>query len=148
MITKLRSQNLRRLSTLPHSEDGVTLVEAIVSTIIFSLAMFTVVPTLTQFQLQAATNENRVNAISVSQQVLDAIRLSDVEELPSSGTHTTLPDGTSTSNILYRGKYYSGTTTFCQNNSLCDTKSRQIIVTVSQNGKSLYTVETLYTKFE
>lgn len=137
-----------RKTKLPRPEDGVTLIEAIIATIMFSLAIFTVVPTLSQFQLQAATNEDRANAVAISQQILDLIRLVDVESLPSSGTYSTLPDNSSTTNMAYRGQAYTASITYCQNSSLCGTKARQIIIQVSQNGNALYSVETLYTKFQ
>lgn len=148
MITMLRSQYLRRLSHLRQSEEGVTLVEAIISTIIFSLAVFTVVPTLTQFQLQAATNESRANAVAISQQILDSIRLIDVQTLPTTGSLTALPNGDLISDISFRNNIYDATVTYCFDSTLCDENTRQIIVQVSQDGKQIYSVETLYTKFE
>jgi type II secretory pathway pseudopilin PulG len=131
-----------------HPDAGITLVEALISAVMFSLAAFVVVPTFTQFQLQAATNEDRSAAVAVSQQVLDAVRRADTATLPSSGSVTTLPDGTSTSSLNYRGESFKATITYCQTSSLCNANSRQVIVQVAQNGRTIYTVETLFTKFE
>ncbi len=152
MKTKtLEYAKLLRHASLNHSEAGVTLVEAIIASMMFSLTVFAVVPTLTQFQLQAATNEDRSAAVAVAQQVLDSIRRTPADALPSSGATTTLPSyvgGGSTSNLPYRGQYYDATITYCQTTSLCDTNSRQVVVQVAQNGRYIYKVETLFTKFE
>lgn len=135
---------LPRILKIPRSsERGLTLVESVVSLLIFFVALAGIVPIFLNYTISTINNEKRTAAIAVSQQVLDGLRQSDIETLPESGTVTL-------ANVPYMGKTYTPTVTYCQNQTYCDVekKSRHIILQVSHNGNPVYEAETVFTKFE
>lgn len=130
------------LWTSRSSEQGLTLVESVVSLLIFFVALAGVVPIFLNYTISTINNEKRTAAIAVSQQVLDGLRQVDVATLPDTNTPITL------SNVSYMGKTYTPTVTYCQNEQYCDTNSRHILLQVSHNGNQVYQAETVFTKFE
>lgn len=124
------------------SEQGLTLVESVVSLLIFFVALAGIVPVFLNYTISTINNEKRTAAIAVSQQVLDGLRRVDVATLPDTSTPITL------SNVNYMGKTYTPTVTYCQNEQYCDTNSRHILLQVSHNGNQVYQAETVFTKFE
>lgn len=130
------------------SEQGLTLVEALVALVILLIALATVVPFFLNNQVSTIRNEIRLGAVSVSQRIMDELRRTDAASLPSSGSATTLPSGGTTTSLNYAGKTYSATITYCQTTTLCDANSRQILVQVFHGGQNVYQVETVYTRLE
>lgn len=130
------------------SDKGLTLVESVVSLLIFFVALAGIVPIFVNYSLAAINNEKRTAAIAISGQVLDELRQSDVAALPSTGTVSSLPSGTSISAITHMGKTYNPTITYCQNTTYCDANSRHIKIEVSQNGRSVYEAETVFTRLQ
>lgn len=130
------------------SEQGLTLVEALVALVILLIALATVVPFFLNNQVSTIRNEIRLGAVSVSQRIMDELRRTDAASLPSSGSVTTLPSGGTTTSLNYAGKTYSATITYCQTTTLCDANSRQILVQVFHGGQNVYQVETVYTRLE
>jgi type II secretory pathway pseudopilin PulG len=144
---------LRRTCPTSHQQ-GLTLVEVIIATIFFGVAVAVVMPGFMNFQTTTISNEGKLGAVAISQQILDQLRRVDPSTLPSAGTSTSMPSGTSTTDMNYLGKQYSAVITYCPSPapnsppSPCDANTRQIQVQVSLYGKPIYTVETLFTKFE
>ncbi len=156
-------------------EAGITLVETMVSLIIFLAVLAGLVPAYVSYRLQSIKNPVRLGAVSVSQQILDEIReVRDVNALPNDGVaKTTATPSTATlpalpalrrntdlTNLTAYGKNYSAEVIYCETtpvNTLkeyCTLNSRYIRVKVYQkfsNGNStnpVYEVSTIYTKFE
>ncbi len=145
---------------------GLSLVEALVGMTIFLIALGFMIPLLANNQLDVINREIDTGAISVSQRILDELRQSLDElpaedwatKLPLSGTKTKLPlpypDGTDISSITELGKKYSANIIYCEvvspatTNLNCDANTRQIKLQVNYNGQTIYTVETVYTKFQ
>lgn len=134
---------LKILCMSRRGEQGLTLVEAVVSLLIFFVALAGIVPVFLNYTISTINNERRTAAIAVSEQVLDGLRRIDV---------TTLPDNSSTpvtlSEIDYMGKTYTPTVTYCQNPEFCGDFSRHITLQVSHNGNEIYQAETVFTQFE
>ena len=67
-------------------EAGITLVETMVSLLIFLAVLAGLVPAYVSYRLQSIKNPVRLGAVSVSQQILDEIReIKDVNALPNDG---------------------------------------------------------------
>lgn len=124
-----------------NSERGLTLVESVVSLLIFFVALAGIVPVFLNYTISTINNEKKTAGIAVSQQVLDEIRQSDAASLPSNGTQTL-------AKVTHLGKEYTPKVTYCQNTTYCDANSRHITIEVDQDGTSVYEAETVFTKFE
>ena len=148
-----------------HKAQGITLVETIVSLLIFMAVLAGLVPAYMSYRLQSIKNPVRLGAVSVSQQVLDEIRqVKDVNTLPDDGlaktTTAPAPRNTDLTNLTAYGKNYSAQVTYCETvpvdkSSYCSLNARYIAVKVFQkfnNGtvstNPVYEVSTIYTKFE
>lgn len=147
-------------------DSGLTLAEALVAMTIFLITLAFMIPLLANNQINTINREIRTGAISVSQRILDEFRQSIdalpaedwATKLPLSGTETKLPlpypSGTDISSITELGKTYSAKIIYCEvvspatTNSICDANTRQIKLQVNYNGQTIYTVETVYTKFQ
>ena len=134
------------------SQTGFSLIESIVSLLIFVITFSLATPLFVAQQKSNITNEIRTGAVSLSQQVLDNLRL-----------ETTLTLGeTNESNITSLGKSYgysqfvcTGKPTVNTDNSVsCDTTvdvsnpMRYILLQVEYNEETIYTVETIYTDIQ
>ncbi|KAI9135009.1 prepilin-type N-terminal cleavage/methylation domain-containing protein [Acaryochloris sp. CCMEE 5410] len=151
---KIYTYLLGHVQSLRHREQGLTLVEAVVSILIFFIAIGGIVPISLNYSLAAIRNEQKTGAIAISQQIMDELRQVDASTLPDGNTtETTLPTGTSgasLADVSFMGKSYSSQITYCQTSSAsyCDANSRHIKIEVFRDGQSIYEVETVYTKFE
>lgn len=152
--SNIYTQFLGQEQSKNQSEKGLTLVEAVVSILIFFVALGGIVPISLNYSLAAIRNEQKTGAIAISQQILDELRQVDASTLPDGNTTaTTLPPGTSGESLVhvpFMGKEYSSQITYCQtaSASYCDANSRHIKIEVFRDGQSIYEVETVYTKFE
>lgn len=147
-------------------DSGLTLAEALVGMTIFLITLAFMIPLLANNQLNTINREIETGAISASQRILDEFRqsLDDLPanewatKLPLSGTETKLPlpypSGTDISSITELGKKYSAKIIYCEfvspatTNPNCDANTRQIKLQVNYNGQTIYTVETVYTRFQ
>jgi type II secretory pathway pseudopilin PulG len=143
-------------------ETGITLVETMVSLLIFLAVLAGIVPAYMSYRLQSIRNPVRLGAVSVSQQILDEIRqIRDVNTLPDDGLvkTTTAPSlrNTDLTNLSAYGKNYSAQLIYCEaaKASYCSLNARYIHVLIFQkfsNGtvsdNPVYEVSTVFTKFE
>jgi type II secretory pathway pseudopilin PulG len=158
MIDRMVKQNRQR-------ETGITLVETMVSLLIFLAVLAGLVPAYMSYRLESIKNPVRIGAVSVSQQILDEIRqVKDVNTLPNDGlvkiTTAPSPRNTDLTNLTAYGKNYSAQVTYCEKapidkSSYCSPNARYIDVKIFQrfsNGSistnPVYVVSTVYTKFE
>lgn len=133
------------LCTSRQREQGLTLVEAVVSMLIFFIALAGIVPVFLNYTISTINNEKRTAAIAVAQQVIDGLRRENITTLSAN------PNVTSTEvldDIPYMGKTYTPTVTYCQNTEHCGLNSRHILLQVSHDGNEIYQAETVFTKFE
>jgi type II secretory pathway pseudopilin PulG len=156
-------------------ETGITLVETMVSLLIFLAVLAGIVPAYMSYRLQSIRNPVRLGAVAVSQQILDEIReVRDVNALPNDGAvkTTATPDShglpalpalrrnTDLTNLVTYGRNYSAQVIYCETapvdkSNYCSLNARYIHVLVFQrfsNGtvsiNPVYQVSTVYTKFE
>jgi type II secretory pathway pseudopilin PulG len=144
------------------SNQGFTLVEAVVGMVMFAAAAAGLVPLIMVSRAATLQSDSRIGAIAVSQQIMDSLRQADTTSLPSSGTVTTLPNqnADSIASLPYKGKTYSATITYCETSTYCDTATRHIKVKVYQDGdtatiptrpsdaKPIYQLETIYARLQ
>jgi type II secretory pathway pseudopilin PulG len=148
-----------------HRETGITLVETMVSLLIFLAVLAGIVPAYMTYRLQSIRNPVRIGAVSVSQQILDEIRqVRDVNTLPNDGlvktTTAPAPRNTDLTDLTAYGKNYSAQLIYCETvpvdkSNYCSLNARYIHVLIFQrfsNGtvstNPVYEVSTVYTKFE
>jgi type II secretory pathway pseudopilin PulG len=145
-------------------EQGLSLVEAVVSAVVFGAAISAIIPSFMAAQVETSRNQMKLEAVSLSQQVLDVLRRADILTLPGpnttapistlpNGLKITLPDGTLTNELTalkIRAVTYDAKIIYCETASMCDPNTRQIKVQVFQagNNQSLYEAETLYTRLQ
>ncbi len=137
---------------------GITLVETLVSLLIFLAVVAGVVPIYTTYRLQTLRNPVKIGAIAVSQQIMDELRQQPINTLPINGiSDVTSPAGTALTNKSSYNKKFNAKIFFCEaaKTQFCDPNSRYIRVAVFQafeNGTvsdtPVYEVSTIYTKFE
>jgi type II secretory pathway pseudopilin PulG len=146
-------------------ETGITLVETMVSLLIFLAVLAGIVPAYMSYRLKSIQNPVRIGAVSVSQQILDEIRqVRDVNTLPNDGlvkiTTAPSPRNTDLTNLAAYNKNYSAQLIYCETvpvdkSNYCSLNARYIHVLIFQrfsNGtvstNPVYEVSTVYTKFE
>jgi type II secretory pathway pseudopilin PulG len=139
---------------------GFSLIEAIVGMVMFAGAVAGLVPLIMVSRAFSLQSDSRIGAIAVSQQLMDTLRQTDVVNLPTTGTTTTLPSGDSIANLPYKGKTYSATITYCETSTYCDSETRHLKVKVYQDGdtattptrasnaKPVYQLETIYARLQ
>jgi type II secretory pathway pseudopilin PulG len=156
MFKPFHSAHVYAQKTQP--EAGLTLVETIVSLLVFLAVIAGIVPAYLTYRLQALQNPVRTGAVAVSQQVMEELRQITVfDDLPDAGSsnQTPAPKNNALSNLNAYGKTYSATIYYCEKATFCDTNSRYIRVAVFQkfgdgslSSAPVYEVSTIYTKFE
>jgi type II secretory pathway pseudopilin PulG len=140
------------------SEAGLTLLETMVSMLVFLAVLAGVVPVYMTYRLQSLKNPVRTGAVAVSQQVMEEIRqINAVNSLPNSGSssRTPAPKSNLLEDLSAYGKTYSAMIHYCEKAAFCDPNSRYIRVAVFQkfgdgslSSDPVYEVSTVYTKFE
>ena len=130
-----------------YREQGLTLIEAVVSLLMFLVALGGIVPLFMTYTVSAFNNKIQTGAIAISQELLDQLRQVDVTDLPLSGAKTELPSGDPIPNE-YLGREYNPRIIYCENDTFCDSNSRHIKVEVNYNGNTIYEAETIYTRLE
>jgi type II secretory pathway pseudopilin PulG len=144
----------------PKLNQGFTLVEAVVGMIIFLVASTAIVPIFMTYKIATLTNDSRVGAVALAQQIMDTLRSTDINTLDTSNrllTESVYPSGApivggqSLSSLSYKGKTYSATITYCTTTSYCSDSSKHIIVSVYGNGNNstpLFALETVYARLQ
>jgi Tfp pilus assembly protein PilV len=137
---------------------GLTLVETMVALLIFLATLAGVIPVYMSYRLQTLKNPVRTGAVAVSQKIMDELRQSEIDKLPSSGVEEiTSSTGTKLTNIDAYDKKFNAKIYYCEKPAaaLCDVKSRHIRVAVFQsfsNGtvgeQPVYEVSSIFTKFD
>ena len=118
---------------------GFTLLESVISLAILSITLVGMLPAFQTFMDANTLSEERSNALAAAQEVMETLRHKDPSSLPSSGS--------SAIEAVQVGSHeYEVVTHFCQNSSYCGSDIRHITVEVSFAGKSVYTIETVFTR--
>jgi prepilin-type N-terminal cleavage/methylation domain-containing protein len=120
------------------NSSGFTLVEVLVAMSIFAVVSAIMAPS---FLYQLKVNykaELKNGAISVTQQVLDSLRPTEISSLPTTGS--------STQNISAGDRTYSVKTTYCKNTNWCGTSSRHLNLDVYYRNERIYGTETVFSQ--
>lgn len=127
-MTRLRRKHIR----------GCSIVEVLVSLGIFSIGTLAVAQAFTTQLTYNNRSELRSSAVAAAQVVLDELRVTDPNSMPTSGT-------SAPQNITIGGKIFAVTVAYCQATSFCtSTNVRDLKLTVKHNNLSVYSVETVY----
>jgi type II secretory pathway pseudopilin PulG len=150
----------RRIGQGNSAEKGMTLVETVVAIVIFTTMVASFLPLFMAYKATTIRNDIRLGAVAVTQQVMDELRRIepchipttgiDVESYPSSISGCQGPAGTgaSTSALVYKGKTYRVSMTYCDPSTDCVGDARRIRVRTHHNSSNdpLFQIETVYTK--
>ncbi len=120
---------------------GFTLIEVMVSLSILGIASSLM---LASFLNQVKTiNRSIINtgAVFSASFILDQMRSQDISNLPNTGSDPAVE-------VTRDSKTYNVVVSYCQDSSFCSTNTRHLTADVSYKSKDIYSVETVYTKFE
>ncbi|MCP3982236.1 MAG: hypothetical protein GY716_23265 [bacterium] len=119
---------------------GFTLLEAVVALGLLLLVTLALLPAFLT-QMDAGTHSaTQSEAVTASQQVLEALRLEEISTLPSTGS-------ASPETVTVGQADYEVTTHFCVRSEFCDGTTRHLVVEVKHEGTKVYDVETVFTEF-
>jgi prepilin-type N-terminal cleavage/methylation domain-containing protein len=118
---------------------GFTLLESVIALGILSVTLMAMLPAMQTFMDANTLSEERSDALAAAQEVMEALRHRDPASLPSSGSAAVQA-------VQVGAHEYEVVTHYCQNGSYCGTDTRHITVEVSFAGKSVYTIETVFTR--
>jgi len=118
---------------------GSSLVEVLVALLLLGLALGGIVPGFLNFTDANTRNERRTGAVQAARVTLEADRAIDPATMPDSGSSS--PD-----TVIVGGRRYEVTTTYCPVAALCDVNSRHLLVEVTEDGETLFSAETVFTK--
>jgi prepilin-type N-terminal cleavage/methylation domain-containing protein len=134
---------------LKREAQGFTLLEVMVSLIILLAIVGGVMPVFLSYHLSTINNDIKTGAIALSQQILDELRQEkNVDAWATTGTVTTTPGGTAIGSMSHSGKTYNAQITYCANTTFCNDTTRQVVLEIRHNNRTIYTVETIYTKLD
>ena len=137
---------------IQRKSQGFSLIESLVSLLIFVITFSLAAPLFVAQQKSNINNEIRTGAVSLSQQVLDNLRLEKNLTLGKINEN----------NISSLGKEYNYNQFVCtdkpslntDNSVSCDTTvdvsnpMRYILLQIEYNEETIYTVETIYTNIQ
>lgn len=118
---------------------GFSILEVLVSIALFgAVSAFVHTSILTHIKINWE-NQIRSEAILVAQQVLDELRATDPETMPTNGYHDR--------EVIVGTRPFQVRTHFCKNVSYCESPfSRHLTCEVSYSGALRYSTQTIYTQ--
>jgi prepilin-type N-terminal cleavage/methylation domain-containing protein len=118
---------------------GFTLVEAVFALAILGITIAALLPAFIDFLDINSLSEERSNAVAAAQQVMEELRQIDPGSLPNSGS-------SAVQTVTVGNHEYEVTAHYCRTSSYCSATGRHIVLEVDYGGKTIYTVETVYTR--
>ena len=142
---------LKKIWFKKKQQQGFSLLEVLIATMILSTALLLNLPALLLFQLQKVEQEIETGAVALSKEVLDDLRV-----------QKSLTPGTiNQTNLSSFGYTYDTTVYICTQTPTIDTKNivtscsstidpsnpiRYIVLLVKRNNETIYTVQTVFTE--
>jgi len=120
---------------------GFTLLEALVAMAILGIALAGLLPSFQSFMDANSLSEQRSNAVAAAQEVMEGLRQLDPSGLPSTGT-------SSVQAVTIGNHEYEVVANYCVETSYCSSAARHIVLEVSFAGKTVYTVESVFTRLQ
>ena len=122
------------------SSAGFTMVEVMVALSLFAIIMGGLAPVFGSFSKLNLAAEVRSGAMAAAQQRMDALRLENPQDMPTSGT-----DGGETIEVDGRG--FSVMTIYCARAEYCPSaNTRHLKVQVDYRDEEVLELETVFTK--
>ena len=120
------------------NEHGFTLLESLVAVAILGIVLAAIAPTFFTFMDVNTLTEERSGALAAAQETMEQLRQLDP---------TTLPDtGSSPLQVVTVGQRdFEVLTHFCTANQFCGDDSRHLLIEVSYGGRTVYSVESVFT---
>lgn len=124
----------------PTKPQGFTLIEVLVSMLIFSVVVASLPSVFVAHLRYNQRAEIKTAALLAAQRVLDDYRVQDPSTLPTSGSQDFL-------NITINGYNFDATAYFCLESAYClASTNRHIRVEISYDTNTVYGVETVFTR--
>jgi prepilin-type N-terminal cleavage/methylation domain-containing protein len=123
------------------NEKGFTLIESVAATAILGFALLGI---LASFQTMSRSNtlhEQRSNAVAAATQVVEQLRRQPPASLPTSGS-------SAIQSVTVGQHTYEVVAHYCRKPTYCTADMRHVIVEVNFAGKTIYTIETVYTRLQ
>lgn len=120
--------------------NGFTLLEVMISLLIFSLVMSGMGPAFIAQLRHNTESEIRTESIAAAQIVLDDLRLENPASLRSTGSDPVR-------DIVVGARHYDVTASYCENATYCVTaNNRHITVRVKYKQETVFETQTVYTQ--
>jgi prepilin-type N-terminal cleavage/methylation domain-containing protein len=120
------------------SQRGFTLLEALIAVSLLGIVLAGVVPTFLTYLDVNTLTEERSAAIAVAQQAVEELRQADPTAMPTTGT--------SPVQVISVGQRdFEVVTRFCTAPAFCTSDSRHLVVEVRFGGRTVYSIETIFT---
>ena len=116
---------------------GFSIIEVIIAMAILAVVLTGVVGAFISNLQTNGRTELRGVAVSVAQEELETLRRQDPRTFPVADINKTVTTAD--------GRSFQVRTRFCVNSSRCVGSAKQVVVEVSQQSRSIYTVETVFT---
>jgi len=123
------------------NEKGFSLVECVCALGLLAIVLLGIIPTVQVLMQSNTISEERSNAVSAAQQVMESLRQQAPSSLPNSGSSAvqTVSVGT---------RDYEVVAHYCTKSAYCNDDMRHIVLEVSYAGHDVYVVETVYTRLQ
>ncbi len=122
-----------------HTSGGFSLLEALVSLLIFSVGAISIMDSFAAHLAFNNRSEVRSAATLAAQQVLDALRVQDPATFPTSGTID--------QNITIGPRTFLVSVTYCKDPLYCSSDTvRQLSVKAKLHGQTMYSVDTIFSQ--
>jgi prepilin-type N-terminal cleavage/methylation domain-containing protein len=121
------------------NEKGFTLLEALIAMAILAIVLAGLVTNFQAFLDANSASEEMSNALAAAQQVIEEMRHVEPSTLPESGT--------SAVEVVQVGDHeYEVVTHYCLVADYCSAASRHIVIEVGFAGRTVYTIETVFSR--
>ena len=120
------------------NDRGFTLLESLVAVAILGVVMAAIAPTFFTYLDANTMSEERTGALAAAQETMEQLRHLDPTSMPDTGS--------SPLQIVSVGKRdFEVQTHFCTANQFCGEDSRHLLIEVSYGGRTVYSVESVFT---
>lgn len=117
---------------------GFTLLESLVAVAILGILLAAILPTFFTYLDANTMSEERTGALAAAQETMEQLRQIDPAVLPVTGSAPL--------QVVSVGKRdFEVLTHFCTANQFCGDDSRHLLIEVSYGGRTVYSVESVFT---
>jgi general secretion pathway protein I len=123
------------------NEKGFSLVESVCALGLLAIVLLGIIPTVQVLMRSNTISEERSNAVSAAQQVMESLRQQAPSSLPNSGS-------SAVQSVSVGTRDYEVVAHYCTRSEFCNDDMRHIVLEVSYAGHNVYVVETVYTRLQ